>query len=245
METKRSRGLRKLDGRAVARGALLSVIAGTLALLAWGLSTRMTADPASLLEQEAVPDPAVPVRMTGLSYKTYRKERLVSVIEAGEFKIHPRPFWGFRVKPYQEAVLRDVSIKLYVGDQHEDLSSIHLLPILAADPDPSVKKAIDAHASGQGVITRGIIEQLTVDVLKDGRIALVLAATRSAIDLKQKRLVMSDVLVHRPSIHQVIRSQTAVWDQASLTLAIPAYVMETEGKTVSGRNLTIALGALS
>jgi hypothetical protein len=231
----------------MARGVLLSIIAGTLALLAWGVSMRMTAGPASVLEQEALSDPAVPVRMTGLSSKTYRKDRLVSVVEAGEFKIHPRPFGRFRIKPYQEAVLRDVSIKLYAGDQLEDLSSMNLLSMVAAGPSTSdsVKKAVAAHVSGQGVITRGIIEQLTVEVLKDGRTALLLTAARSAIDLKQKRLALSDVLIRRPSIHQIIRSQTAVWDQATQTVAIPAYVMETGTKTVSGQDLTIALGTLS
>jgi hypothetical protein len=195
-----------------------------------------------MLKQEPLPA-AVPARMTGLSYKTYRKDRLLAAVEAREFLIRPRSLWGFRMKPYQEAVLRDVRVTLYGGDLPDDLSPVHWFPAVEGDQSRREPpgQAVPAPESGRGFITRGLLERVTIDVTRSGHRILTVDAARGTIDLKRQRLALSGVVINQPQLHRVIRGPAAVWDQATQMVTVPEYVMETGARTISGQGLRIAV----
>lgn len=215
---------------------MVSVVVLSLGLILWGLSQRKETTAPSI-EQKSSP---YPVKIEGLSYSTYDydKDRLIARIKADEFKVNPRRFWIFNVRPFNEATLINAILEIYL---YEDMpSEVNLFSF--AQEFLSLNKEGKSALKGMGLITRGVIKGLTLMVYKADKLFLVVKAKEAYIDLKRKETRLVTVSIEDVLSKKLITSRSVVWDNKEKVFKIPGeYRAQTPKGQASGKGIKVDL----
>lgn len=152
---------------------------------------------------------------------------------------------GFRMKSINEAIVKDLKITI-ISDQRgaQPDSWIPLFKEVGSRSEPMNNLIGTQHASNNslGIVTRCIIEGLTLDVLQNDKLVTKLSATKGIVDLKRKTLSMNDVVIAHPQDGSIVRGPIAVWDEATGVLRIRGqYVLEDRNGIKAGQNLEVSL----
>ncbi len=218
-----------------AKTSLILVIALSLGfIILWGLSQRKeTATPPV---EKASP---YPTWIKGFNASTYEGDRLITKIEADEFKVNPRRFFIFNIKPFNEATLTNVrlEIHLYKGmSSKADLFSFSegVLPLMNGGKKFAVK--------GMGLITRGVIKGLILKIYRADRLSMVVKAGRGYIDFKKNETKMRGVSIEDVLSGRLIKSGSVIWDNKEMVFNIPGeYIAMTPKGQARGRGIKVDL----
>lgn len=196
-----------------AKIALVSVLLLSLVALYWSLSqTREVSSP--FPEQEPSP---YPMRITGFSYVTYDQEKPILKIEADEFKVNPRKYFVFNIRPFNEASLTNARLAVYLN---EGASPGFDLLSLGKDILHMNEKG-KSRVTGMGVITRGIIKGLVLEIYKAHKLSLVVTAKEAIIDFKKQEATLVRATIEDKLSHRRTTSRAVLWKAKDKVFAIP------------------------
>ncbi len=179
-----------------------------------------------------------PVRITGLSYSTFDDDKLIIKIKADEFKVNPRKYFAFNIRPFNEATLTNARLNVHL---YEERSS-EVDPFSFGEVIFSLNKKGAFSMKEMGLITRGVIKGLALEVYKVDKLSLVITAREVIIDFKSKeaRLIMAsieDILSKK-----LITSRSVIWSGKEKIFKIPgAYRAVTSRGKTSGRGIKMDL----
>lgn len=196
------------------------VLAPFLVLLFWGLNgTRRVSAPSP--EQKTS---HYPVRITGFSYVTYNNQKPSIKLKADEFKVNPRKYFVFNIRPFNEATLTNARIEVHLnegGSSELDLLSFSRDLLRMNEKGKS-------HVQGVGVITRGIIKGLVLQIYKADELSLVVTAQEAIIDFKKEEATLVMATIEDKSTMKLITRRSVVWRAKDKVFRIPgAYRAET------------------
>lgn len=215
--------------------SLILVIALALGLIFWGLSQRKeTATPPVVRKTSPYP-----IWIQGFTASTYKGNRLITKIEADEFKVNPRRFFVFNIKPLNEATLTNVrlEIHIYMGmSSKADLFSFGegVLPLMNGGKKFAV--------NGMGLITRGVIKGLILKIYRADSLSIVVKASRGYIDFKKKETKMQGVSLEDVVSGRLIKSSSVIWDDTEKAFKVPGeYIAMTPEGRARGRGIKVDL----
>ena len=177
-----------------------------------------------------------PFKMEGFSYRSYNGDRLVASIEADEFKIDRRKFWIFNIQPFKEATFKRANLKLYLGNNAAGSGDEGLM-MLGED-----FLKLDGMEKRKGLVSRGIINGLTLEIFDADQPSILVSAKKAYIDPKKKMVRMQGVLMKDMSSGNEITSRFVNWNQQERNFRIPGeYVARSEGSVKGGKMVKVGL----
>jgi hypothetical protein len=213
---------------------VLLLLAPFLVLLFWGLNgTRRVSSPCP--EQKPFP---YPVRITGFSYVTYNNQMPVIKVEADELKVNPRKYFVFNIRPFNEATLTNARIEVYFnGQEPSDVD-----PFSVGRELLSIKEEGKSRVKDMGLITRGLIKGLIVEIYKADEPWVIITAKEVIIDFKRKEATLVTARIEDTFSKMTITSKSVVWSSKDSVLRIPGvYRAETPSGKTSGKGLKLHL----
>lgn len=222
-----------------AKGILVSVIALSLGLVIWCLVQQKEPSSPSASWEKA---PPYPLWIKGFSVSAYEGDRPVTVIVADEFKVNPRKFFVFNVRPFNEATLTNARLKVYLYEKAPSKvpSKVDLFPF--NEGLLPLKKGSKSARKGMGIITRGVIKGLTLEIYKFDKLSLVIKAKKAYIDFKRKKAKMARVSMESISAKKLIMSRSVIWDNEEKVFKIPGeYIALTSTGRARGKGIKVDL----
>lgn len=196
-----------------AKISLISVSLLSLVLLLWSLGqTRKVSSP--FPEQKTSP---YPLRISGFSYVSYDEEKPIVEIRADEFKVKPRKYFVFNIRPFNEATLTNARLKVHLDEgesQDFDLLSFGKDILGMTEKGKSRVKAM-------GVITRGIIKGLVLEIYKADKLSLVVTAKEAIIDFKKQEATLVTASIEDKLSNKLTTSRSVVWSGKDKAFKIP------------------------
>jgi len=213
---------------------LISVIALSLGVILWGLSQEKKTAPTSMARK---PLP-YPIWMQGLTASTYTGDRLITKMKADEFKVNPRRFFIFNIKPFNEATLTNVRLDIHLYNDISSKADLFfnegVLPIMNGDRKSAVK--------GMGLVTRGVIKGLILKIYRAGNPLMVVKASRGYIDFKKKETKMQRVSIEDVLSGRLIKSSSVIWNDKEKVFNVPGeYIAMTPEGRAKGRGIKVDL----
>ena len=188
--------------------------------------------------------PTCPVVIKGITYHDVQVGRRVYSFKADEFRIHPRAIGVFLIQPIKEATLVNAFIEVYLSTEGNPTQEVDLFPSsfsssLISSSDPEAKKL---SMSGIGVITRLVFKNLHLNIYKDEKLTITVAASEAFTNLKNKETVFKGVQIeHKPS-RKVISTRSATWDAREKVFKIPGeYIAVTPKGRAKGYGIKVNL----
>ncbi|MBI4679697.1 MAG: hypothetical protein HY753_00410 [Nitrospirae bacterium] len=184
---------------------------------------------------------ASPLNIKGLSYSTYAGNKLIARIEADEFKVRQRKFWVFNIKPFNEATLTNVRLKVYFyKDTPSKTKDVDMLSfskdILTLDKEGK------ATSKEIGLITRGVINGFVLEIYKADKASILIKAQKAYIDFRRKGIKMMDVSMEGASSGKFIQSKTVMWNNKEKVFEIPGeYISRTQHGITNGKRIKVDL----
>jgi hypothetical protein len=191
----------------------------------------------------------MPVHIKGLSYKHAIAGGGTRHIYIEEFGIRPRPVIGFHLRSYNEALLKD--FRVTVESEGHVAEQPSWLPVFTDDgaKGEPLRQLVGSNALASqsiGMVTRGVIEGLTVRIRRNGELVATLEASRGIIDFKRKTVVMNQSVITDHQEHSVIRGALAMWDEDTRVLRMKGqYAREDSSGSTIGQDLEYKLLASS
>ena len=226
------------------KASLISIIVLTIGVLLWGLNERKDINtilhPPSIKDKIESKSFLYPMRIEGFTYTTSKDNKLVAKLTADEFKINPRKFFVFNVNPFNEATITNAKMEVYLFDekpQEVDLFSFRegLISLKNKEKRKAVLKEI-------GLVTRGVVKGLKLDVYKNNKLAFVVKAQRAYTDFRKKETKLMNASVEDVSLKKRISSKSVIWDNKEKVFKVPGeYMMLVDGKVTKGKGLEIGL----
>jgi len=214
--------------------SLIVVIVLSLGLILWGLSQKKETSFPSIVEKTS----PYPIKIKGLSYSTYDSNRLIARIKADEFKVNPKRFWVFNIRPFNEATLTNSRLEVHL---YENMPSDVELFSFGKDL-LSLNKKGKAASKGMGLITRGVIRGLILQVYKADRLSIVVKAKEAYIDFKRKETHLVRAGIENVLSKKLIKSRSIIWDNKEKVFKIPGeYIALTPKGITKGRGIKVDL----
>jgi len=219
--------------RTIIKAFLVFIATLSLGLILWGQRKETATPPVA---RKVSP---YPVWIQGFTASTYQGDRLVTKIEADEFKINPRRFFIFNIKPFNEATLTNVrlDIHIYKGmSSKADLFSFSegVLPLMNGDKKFAAK--------GMGLITRGVIKGLILKIYRADRPSMVVKASSGYIDFKKNETKMKGVSIEDVLSGRLIKSSSVIWDNKEMVFNVPGkYIAMTPEGRARGKKIRVDL----
>jgi hypothetical protein len=177
-----------------------------------------------------------PFKMEGFSYRSYNGDRLVASIEADEFKIDRRKFWIFNIQPFKEATFKRANLKLYQGNSVAGSDEEGLM-MFGKD-----FLKLDGMEQRRGLVSRGIINGLTLEIFDADQPSILVSARKAYIDPKKKMVRMQGVRMKDISSGSEITSRFINWNHQERKFRIPGeYVARSGGKVKEGKMVKVGL----
>ena len=216
------------------KGLIIIFISLSLGFILWGIAFNRGSFPP--IEKETLSP--YPIRIMGFSNSLYEDNKLVARVEAAEFKINPRKFFAFNIKPLNEATLTDVRLEIHL---YKDTSSkVDLLPFGIVE-SLLVKKG-SAGLKGMGKVTRGVIKGLTIEIYKAERLAMIVKAEKAYMNFKNQELKIRNGSIEEVASQKVIKSKLITWDNKTKIFKVPgAYLVETPKGKATGKAIKVDL----
>lgn len=179
-----------------------------------------------------------PLSINGLSYKVYNNGMLVSKMEADAFKIRPRKFFIFNIKPINEVILTNVKLDVYINKKtkegRESKTDIDLLKLFL--------DSTTGNGTGTGLITRALIKKININIHNSDVLTHRLNASTAKFMLKRKKIIFYNVNLENPLSHKLIHAAQINWDTQKKVFSIPDWyeISSPKGKT-KGKSISIDL----
>ncbi|MDY6839411.1 MAG: hypothetical protein SWH78_15710 [Thermodesulfobacteriota bacterium] len=157
------------------------------------------------------------MRITGFSYVTYDKEKPILKIEADEFKVNPRKYFVFNIRPFNEATVTNARLEVYLN---EGASPGFDLLSLGKDIFHMNEKG-KSRVTGMGVITRGIIKGLVLEIYKGDNLSLVVTAKEALVDFKKQEANLLRATIEDKLSNRRTTSRAVLWKAKDKIFAIP------------------------
>ncbi len=216
-------------------GFIILLIAFAFGTIIWGLMQKEP--PPSSIEQKSFP---YPIKIEGLSYSTYEKDRLIARIRADEFRVNPRRFWIFNIKPFNEATLINARLEVHLYENMP--SEVSLFSFGKELLSLKNKKEGKSALKGMGLITRGVIKGLILKVYKTDRLSMVVKAKDAYIDFKKKKTKLLIASIEDVLSKKLIKASSIIWDNKEKVFKIPGeYMAQTPKGRASGKGIKIDL----
>lgn len=176
-------------------------------------------------------DPACPLKMKGLTYISYEKERRVMEMRIGELKIKPRKFMIFNIAGVNELTLTDAHLKLYTTTDSKNASPFEVIEKLSVPINSKKNNHMNLAA-----VPRGVAKNFSLEIYTGKLRRLTVEAVAAEIDFKRKKIQMKNARVeHIPSGKSVYSSQV-LWDIMKTCFKVPGkFVVQTPAGAVYGR----------
>jgi len=217
------------------KGILVSIIVLFLGLVIWYLVQENGPSSPSALGEKI---PPYPVWIKGLTLRSYDGNRPEVTIEADEFKVNPRKFFLFNVRPFNEVTLTNARLKIYLYDKAP--SKVDLFPF--NEGFLPLKKGRKSAEKRMGIITRGVITGLTLEIYRSDKLSLVIKAQKAYIDLKRKKAEMASVSMESMPAKKLIMSRAVIWDNKEKVFKIPGeYIALTPTGRARGKGIKVDL----
>jgi len=139
-------------------------------------------------------------------------------MDADELRVNPRRFSIFSIKPFNEVILTNARLAVYLIEGKSSKTSLLSIgkDILAIDDKGK------SRVKGIGLITRGIIESLVLEIHKADKLSLVVTAKKAIIDLKKKEATLVMATIEDKLSHRLIAKRHHVWRFKDDTLRLEA-----------------------
>jgi hypothetical protein len=188
-----------------------------------------------------------PFKMRGITYRNSHKDRLLSIVNADEIRVQDRKFWAFNIKPFKEAVLENAKIRVYL--QREETSGIpdktgqgdlNFMPF--AKDMLSIGKSFNAHSMTGGIVSRGAIKRLVLEIYNAGNPVMQIRARKAYVNFRKRLLKMIDVSMEDISSGRIIKSRFVKWNDNENVFEIEGtYLDESREGMSHGSMITIDL----
>jgi hypothetical protein len=178
-----------------------------------------------------------PITVKGLSASKCDGNRLLTHLQADEFKVNPRKYFIFNVRPFNEVTFSNVRFEThFYPDIHGAAGGISF--ILSEEETTLVKG--DNNLDGFGVITRGIIKGLVWEIFNADKLCVRVKAKKAHIDFNKNRTSLKNVTLEQMSPKRIIVSKTVIWNGKDEVFEIPGdYLALTPEGKVSGKGLRL------
>ncbi len=218
-----------MTGSHWARISAILVLALSLVLLVCFLGQRR--EPLSgSSEQETF---AYPLRITGLSYSTY-DDKCTIKMEADEIKVHPRKHFVFNIRPFDEATLTNARLEVHLKEG----GSLEIAPFSIGRDLLSLNEKGKPNTKGTGLITRGVVKGLAIEIYRGNELSLVVKAQEAIVDFKRKEARLAMANIENRLSQETITSSSVVWSDKEKVFKIPgAYQAVNSAGRVSGKGL--------
>lgn len=213
---------------------LVSVMALSLGIIVWVSIHNKTPSQSSSSEQKHY---STPMRITGLDASTFYGDKLLTRVRADEFKVGPRKSFIFNIRPFNEVVLTNARLEVHLyPDMPKGVSLFSL-----GENILSVKDA-KTTLKGMGVLTRGVIKALVLEVFKADRLRLVVEAKKVYIDFRRKETKLIDASIKEVLSRKLIMSKSIIWSEKEKIFKIPgAYFTLTPKGRATGKGIKVDL----
>ena len=188
--------------------------------------------------------PTCPVVIKGITYHDVQVGRRVYSFKADEFRIHPRAFGVFLIQPIKEATLVNAFIEVYLSTEGNPTQEVDLFPSsfsssLISSSDPEAKKL---SMSGIGVITRLVFKNLHLNIYKNEKLIIAVAASEAFTNLKNKETDLKEFQIEYKPSKKFIKTRSATWDAREKVFKIPGeYIAVTPKGTAKGYGIKVNL----
>ncbi|MFH1373928.1 MAG: hypothetical protein ABII79_09050 [bacterium] len=183
-------------------------------------------------------NPTSPVVIKGIFYQELEEGKPGYSLRADEFKIHPRAFGIFTIQPIKEAILVDAIIGVYLSSARDNLTQptqkVALFPSLFG---------YEAKKDGtKGIITRGVINNLHINIYKDQKLFIEVTAVEAIISFRKKEAVLKEARIEHKASRKFINAKRIVWDSEEQKFKVPGeYIAVTPKGTAKGYGIKVNL----
>ncbi len=216
------------------KSLLLAFLAGFVGFIVF-VSGQKTASPDLPYKDELFRP--YPIAVKGLSTSRVDGNRLLSHLKADEFKVRPRKYFIFNVRPFNEVIFSNVKFEThFYPDIHGMAGGISF--ILSEEETIPVKGG--NNLDGFGVITRGIIKGLVWEIFNADKLCLRVKAKKAHIDFNKNRTNLKNVTLEQMSPKRIIVSKKVIWNGRDEVFEIPGdYLALTPEGKVSGKGIKL------
>lgn len=216
------------------------------ALLAVYLQHSLNEDPyhfASEKEPNLQESENTPFAMKGITYRNFKKGKLVSRVSADEIKVDQRKFWIFNIRPFKEAVLENAFIQVYtntnsVSESAESAEAKEGIDLLSFGDDIlSVGKEMNSNSMERGVISRGVIKDLVLEVYDADKLSISINSKKAYIDFTRELLKMVDVSMKEVDTGKHIESRSVIWNNKNRRFEIEGHYTAISRNQISDGNM--------
>jgi len=141
-------------------------------------------------------------------------------LRAKEFKIKAREYWIFAIQPVKEATLADAFIEVYTPAQENSVQEADLIPS-SLSHSLSIRGEQGSNMQGIGLITRGVIKNLHVNIYHGKNPAVAVTAAEAIISFNDKEAVLKDARIEHKISRKVIFAHNVVWNSQEKAFRIP------------------------
>jgi len=167
------------------------------------------------------------LQITGLRYLEYKTGGLAASIRADRLAIVPHRFLFFNLKSINEAHLENADIEIHM---HDNASENDDMVPFVTDIFAEEKKSSSKHkpSSELGVITRSVVEGITVKIFNTNFLSITLRAKRAYVDKRKHQTRFQYATLEDARSDRQITSKDIFWDARGKVFLIPgAYIAET------------------
>ncbi len=202
--------------------------------LLWATAKRETVPPERGERSRSIN----PASIKGISATTIRSGRVVSRIIAEELSVKPRRFYIFSIRPFNEISMTNAKLEYHLleGTNSEAGDPFSL------DEHLSSLKGSAISRKGLGVITRGVIKGLVLEIMRGKVPLLSVSSAEAKIDLKKKRTELFRTCLKDLKSGKKITSNRIIWDNGEKAFKIPGrYWAESPKGKSRGKGIRVDL----
>lgn len=227
-----------MNRSSIVKVSLSLVVVLFLGIIVWAVAQIKEPSHLGSLEESRSP---FPIYIKGLSSNKYEGNRLVARIKADEFKINPRRFFVFNIRPFDEVTLTNVRLEVHLCPEMPKEVGLDMGLFSLAENVLSVRKGKPT-LKGIGLLTRGVVQGLVLKVYKADKLSLVVKAEQAYVDFKKKKTRLKGASVKDLSSDKLITSRSIIWNHSEKVFKIPGeYVATTRGKMARGKGIKLDL----
>ena len=174
------------------------------------------------------------IRIDELNLTSHDQGKIKSQIRAKELRVGPKElFLNIKLRPFTEVSFKDLNWKIFLDEtQTADLfsfSSQHL------------KQQYELN-NIKGLLPRGIIKRLTMEIYKQERLSMLINARKVSFDLTKKSAKLSGCSLVSVNPWKIIKSKTVFWDNELRLFKIPGdYICRTTEGVTKGSSIAVDL----
>jgi hypothetical protein len=185
-------------------------------------------------------DSAYPVVIKGLRSESHRNGTIASKLKADLLKVTPRKFFIFNIRPFNELNLNNAVVELHMyTDSLEDTSRGSKGSLQA---NMLFQNGGKAFMKQTGVITRGLIDNLTFKIYKNGSLSFLAKANKAYIDFKKDEVKLENATIQDISSKRLIRSKLIVWKNKESVFTVPGqYIIFSHTGPKKGHGIKIEI----